>query len=89
MLSATDFCGIVIRPAFVFGRRSAHFVPYFAAAHSTGKIKVAMPHVTWSELHIDDLVELYVRVCEAPHALVRGQIFNAADSSRNTNLQVL
>jgi len=88
VLSDPNVCGVVIRPSFVFGKKSTHFVGYFAQAHEKGSVTVVMPDVSWSEVHIDDLVDLYVRVVEAPHSTVKAQIFNAADLSRNTNREI-
>jgi len=88
VISDPDVTGVVLRPSFVFGKKSGHFVPYFSQAHDTGKVSVSLPDVAWSEIHIDDLVDLYLRVIEAPHSVVKAQIFNAADSSRNTNREI-
>jgi len=42
------------------------------------------PDKSWSWIHIQDLARLYVNVVEAATAVVRGEIFNAADSTRVT-----
>jgi len=85
---STKVNGVVIRPAFVFGKKTAHFVSYFKQALE-GKVEVnGSPDIMWSEVHIDDLVDGYVRIVEAPPSVVSGQIFNFSDSSRNTNLQL-
>jgi nucleoside-diphosphate-sugar epimerase len=44
--------------------------------------------VAWSEVHIDDLVDGYVRIVEADTAAVKGVLFHFADESANTNLQI-
>lgn len=80
--------GVVIRPAFVYGRNTRHFIHYFKQALE-GKVVVSgNPAISWSEVHIDDLVNGYVKIVDAPWNNVDGQIFNFADSSRNTNLSI-
>jgi nucleoside-diphosphate-sugar epimerase len=42
----------------------------------------------WSEVHIDDLVDGYVRIVEAPRTIIQSEIFNFADDSQNTNFHI-
>jgi len=76
--------GVVLRPAFVYGGRSSHFVGFFKGAQS-GSITVEGPDTIWSEIHIHDLADAYLKIGEAAPGVVGGQIFNIADDSRNTN----
>jgi len=83
-----DVHGVVIRPGFVFGKKMAHFVPHFKQALD-GKVVVdGRPNITWSEVHIDDLADAYVKVVEAAPTVVGGQIFNIVDGSRYSNLEI-
>jgi len=80
--------GVVLRPAFVFGKKSSHFTQFFEQAKK-GKVVVAgSKDIGWSEIHIDDLADGYVKIAEASPLVVSGQIFNFADSSRYTNGQI-
>jgi len=80
--------GVVIRPAFVFGRKSNHFIQYFEQAKK-GKIVIAGPKdIGWSQIHIDDLIDGYLRIAESSPSNVAGHIFNLADSSRYTNAMI-
>jgi len=88
ILKRTDIYGVVVRPAFVFGKKSRHFVNFFHDALIENKITVQNPYISWSQIHIDDLVEFYVRLIDTPHSVVASQVFNIADQSRNTNLQI-
>jgi len=88
VLRSTDVCGVVIRPAFVYGKKTTHFMHHFESALTKGKVVVTLPNVAWCEVHIDDLVDSYVRIVEAPQNVVRGEIFNVADSSHYTNLEI-
>jgi len=88
VITNPDIYGVVVRPSFVFGRKSRHFYPYFQQALQGRVIVSGPPHVSWSEIHIDDLVDFYVRVVEAAPSVVAGHIFNLADMSRYTNLQI-
>jgi len=88
VLHSKTVAGVVVRPSFVFGKNSYHFVNYFAQAHQ-GKVVVnGKPEVGWSEVHIDDLVDGYRRIVEAPVSVVDGQIFNFSDDSRNSNFTI-
>jgi nucleoside-diphosphate-sugar epimerase len=88
ILTSTHIYGVVVRPAFVFGKKSTHFAHYFEQAKK-GKVVVAgSKDVGWSEVHIDDLVDGYLRIVESVPLSVGGQIFNFADGSRNPNLLI-
>jgi len=85
IVDSNKIFGVVIRPAFVFGRKSRHFLQYFEQAKK-GKVVVAgSKDIGWSQVHIDDLVDGYVRIVESYPAQVSGQIFNFADASRYSN----
>jgi len=88
ILMSPHIFGVVVRPAFVFGKRSTHFVNYF---DQSIKGKVVVPgnkDIGWSEVHIDDLVDGYRRIVESLPSNVGGQIFNFADGSRYTNFTI-
>jgi len=88
VLALKTVAGVVVRPSFVFGKNTGHFIHYFAQAKQ-GKVVVSgNPEVGWSEVHIDDLVDGYRRIVESAPSVVDGQIFNFADDSRNSNLTI-
>jgi len=87
-ISNKDVHGVVIRPAFVFGKNMTHHTSTFKQALE-GKVTLAgRADIVYSHIHIDDLAESYVRVVEASPAVVGGQIFNIGDNSRATNLEI-
>jgi len=88
VLKATEAHGVVVRPAFVFGGTRGHFYDYFKQAQA-GKVVVnGKPEITWSEVHIEDLVDGYIKIAQAAPSVVSGQVFNFADSSRNSNYAI-
>jgi len=83
--------GCVIRPAWVFGKRSKHFIQYFLQTLSKpSTITVTHPNRSYSEVHIDDLVQFYVLACEcqSPETLIQSQIYNVSDTSHYTNMEI-
>jgi len=88
VINSPDVVGVVIRPAFVFGKKSTHFYEYFRYAEGGRVVISGRPEVGYSEVHIDDLVEGYRKVVESPYSTVDGQIFTFADDSRNTKMMV-
>jgi len=88
VLKSTVVNGVVVRPAFVFGKKSKHFVNFFADALSGKIVLTNGGDIKWSEVHIDDLVDGYKRIVEAPPSVVSGQIFHFADDSRYSLLQI-
>jgi len=75
----------VVRPSYVFGKKSRHFVHYFDQA-AQGHVSVfGNPDIGYSEVHIDDLVDGYKRIVEIEPEKIASQIFNFSDSSRNSN----
>jgi len=88
VLHSSEVYGVVVRPSFVFGGKRGNFYDYFRQAQA-GKVVVSgRPDIIWSEVHIDDLVDGYVRIVQAAPSVVGGQILNFADSSRNTNYAI-
>ena len=70
--------GIVIRPAFVYGRSASLFGSFFKSA-SEGHISFpGTPGGRVSTVHTDDLAELYVKAAERA-GICGGLIFGAAD----------
>jgi nucleoside-diphosphate-sugar epimerase len=88
VLKAEQVYGCVVRPSFVFGKNSRHFYGYFKQALEGKVIVPGNPHIIWSEVHIDDLVDGYIRLINAPPSVIGGEAFNFADDSRNTNLAI-
>ncbi|CAF1618519.1 unnamed protein product [Didymodactylos carnosus] len=81
--------GCVIRPAWVYGKTSRHFIQYFLKTlENPSTILVTHPQISWSEIHIDDLVRFYQLVCESDPDLIRSQIFNVSDHSQYTNMEI-
>jgi len=88
ILKNESIFGVVVRPAFVFGKKSRHFIHYFDQAKK-GKVVVAGSHdIGWSEIHIDDLIDGYLIITESPPYRVGSQIFNFSDGSRFSNVQI-
>jgi len=80
--------GVVIRPAFVYGQKKTSFDQYFKQALAGKIVVTGKPQTVHSKIHIDDLIDAYIRVVEAPGNVVKGEIFNAADDDRSTEVQV-
>jgi nucleoside-diphosphate-sugar epimerase len=88
VLDSTDCFGVVLRPAFVFGKKSAHFVHYFDQAAKGKVVVIGSRTVGWSHIHLDDLIDGYVRLAEGNPVLLAGHVFNFSDGSRYTNVQI-
>eukprot|EP01102_Stenamoeba_stenopodia_P012713 TRINITY_DN4040_c0_g1_i1.p1 TRINITY_DN4040_c0_g1~~TRINITY_DN4040_c0_g1_i1.p1 ORF type:complete len:324 (-),score=79.22 TRINITY_DN4040_c0_g1_i1:143-1054(-) len=90
VLTASNADGVVIRPAYVYGKRNVGvFYNYFEQATKKEEVFITTnPSVGWSHIHVDDLAEAYVRIVDAPRANVSGQIFNVTDDSRTTNEEI-
>lgn len=83
ILKNKDLFGVVVRPGFVVGPRMTHFNEFFEQAESKEKtVTVDGADIVWCRIHIDDLVDAYVRIAEAAPATVGGQVFNIADDAR-------
>ncbi|RUS16959.1 hypothetical protein BC937DRAFT_90603 [Endogone sp. FLAS-F59071] len=85
--TAGKVIGVVVRPAYVYGRKSRHFYDYFDQAANNNEV-VGDPSIVWSEVHIDDLVAGYLLIASAPNEDIASQAFHFADSSCNTNLEI-
>jgi len=88
VLESKDVIGVVVRPAFVFGKKSNQFVQYFQQSKEGKVFVLGKPDIKWSEVHIDDLVDGYLKIIEAPSGIIDGQIFHFADDSRNSNMEI-
>jgi nucleoside-diphosphate-sugar epimerase len=91
VLHSSFVYGCVIRPAWVYGKRSKHFIQYFLQTlNKPSTITVTHPNKSYSEVHIDDLVQFYVLACEcqSPERLIRSQIYNVGDTSHYTNIEI-
>lgn len=66
---------VVLRPGMVFGRRGGALAGFFASAKEHGAVRIiGSGHNYWSNIHIDDLADLYVRAVTEPSA---GELFFA------------
>jgi nucleoside-diphosphate-sugar epimerase len=70
-------CGIVIRPAMVFGRGGGMVGRLLQSARAEGVVRIVGDGENhWSFVHIDDLADLYLRCAEKAQP---GDLFVAAD----------
>ena len=91
VLHSSVVYGCVIRPAWVFGKRSKHFIQYFLQTlNHPSTITVTHPNKSYSEVHIDDIVRFYILACEcsSPEVDLQSQIYNVADTSHYTNMEI-
>jgi nucleoside-diphosphate-sugar epimerase len=91
VLNSSCVYGCVIRPGWVYGKRSKHFIQYFfQTLNNPSKILVTHPNKSYSQIHIDDLVRFYVMACEcsSPETFIQSQIYNVADTSHYTNMEI-
>jgi len=88
VLSNKNVIGVVVRPAYVFGKKSRHFVHHFAQAEQGKVIVKGNPNIIWSQVNIDDLVDGYVRIAQSPSSVIEGQVFHFADDARYSNLVI-
>jgi len=77
--------GVVIRPAFVYGQKKTLFEKYFQQASQGKLVVIGKKETVHPKIHIDDLVDAYVRIVEAPLNVVKGEIFNVGDDDRATD----
>lgn len=67
--------GVVLRPGMVFGRGGGALAGFFRDARTLGVVRVAGDGENhWSNVHVDDLAELYVRAVTEP---APGELFIA------------
>ena len=78
----SDVIGTVIRPAYVFGKRSKHFYPYFKQALEGKVVVQGNPNIIWSEVHIDDLIAGYIKIIQGIPALMQ-EITNLSTYKRS------
>jgi len=88
ILTSKELIGVVVRPAYVFGKKSTHFVNYFGQAQKGRVVVKGNPDIIWSQVHIDDLVDGYIRILHSSPGIIDGQVFHFSDSSRYNNLQI-
>ncbi|WP_321475283.1 NAD-dependent epimerase/dehydratase family protein [uncultured Paludibaculum sp.] len=66
---------MVLRPGMVFGRRGGVLASFFADARTRGAVRIIGTGANyWSNTHIDDLADLYVRAISTPAG---GELFFA------------
>ncbi|MEO6709518.1 MAG: NAD-dependent epimerase/dehydratase family protein, partial [Planctomycetota bacterium] len=76
---------LVIRPGCVYGGSGSLTSYWFESATKQGAALVVGDGANrWAMVHRQDLAELYLRAAESSH---RGEIFNAVDRSRFTQLE--
>ncbi|OZJ05605.1 hypothetical protein BZG36_01489 [Bifiguratus adelaidae] len=82
--------GVVLRPGYVYGRKTRHFVSHWANIHEGKAPQIrGIPDLIWSEIHIDDLVRAYLLVCTpSVRQNIVGQAFHLVDESRYTNRSI-
>jgi len=88
-IALKDVDGVVIRAAWVYGGSGGRYLLQFFATNAKGEIEIhGKPDKLWGFIHIDDVADAFVRAALAPRALVAGEIFDAADSTRLTFQQM-
>jgi len=89
VLKSKDVYGTSVRPGFVISPEQVHFGAFFEQAQGRDKtVTVESPDIMWSTIHLDDLVDAYIRIAEAPPAIVQEQVFTITDDARFTRLQI-
>jgi len=83
-IKSGDVDGVVIRPGFVYGGKSSEMSGWMVPNDKGNWVIEGSSDKQWSWVHIQDLARLYVSAVEASATVVRGEIFNAADSTRVT-----
>jgi len=87
--SSKEVEGVVIRPPWVYGNDSGRYMTSWWEPNSKGEIEIlGNPDKSWSWVHVDDLADAYVRVIGASKSLVAGEVFDVADDTRGTFLQI-
>jgi len=81
-VKSTEVDGVVIRPGFVYGGKSAGLSTWFAPNKEGAFVIDGSATKQWGWIHVQDLATLYVLATEAASGVVRGEIFNAADCTR-------
>jgi len=89
VLQATGVRGLVIRPGCVFGGPGGLTAPWFAEP-STGKAPTVVGDGgnRWAMVHGDDLADAYVRAGERGEGGLAGEVFDVADGSRASVLEM-
>jgi len=83
-IKSNDVDGVVIRPGFVYGGKSSEMSGWLAPNKQGQWVIDGSADKQWGWIHIQDLARLYVCLAEAATSSVRGEIFNAVDSTRVT-----
>jgi len=88
-IAQKDIDGVVVRPGYVYGGTNGSFLHAYFNTTAKGEIEIAgKPEKQWGWVHIEDVAQAFVLVAEAARALVAGEIFDAADSTRITYQQM-
>lgn len=88
VIAYADAVSTVIRPPFVYGGENGHYTTYFKQADD-GNVKIEgdgsnfLPNV-----HINDIVQGYIKVIEADPKVVGGQIFHFSEDAQSTFLDI-
>jgi len=87
-ISNADTISTVIRPPFILGGENGHYTTFFQQGKE-GKVVVPGTGANFiAVIHINDLVEGYIKVIEAEPRVVAGQIFHFSADHAPTFLQV-
>jgi nucleoside-diphosphate-sugar epimerase len=86
VLNSRDVRGLVIRPACVYGKQGGLTGLWFGGAAKEKTFRVIGDGTShWAMVHVDDLAEGYLLAAESP---LQGEVFNLADASRSTVLEM-
>jgi len=84
VINSREAIGIVVRPGFVYGGRTKALSQWMGPNDKGEWIIEGNPDKMWSWVHVQDLVDFYVALVNAPIDSVAGQIFNVGDTTRIT-----
>jgi len=74
---------IVVRPGWVYGNDFGSYLDSWFTKNVKGELElVGNLEKQWGFVHADDLGDAYVRIVNAPKAIVKGEIFDVVDDSR-------
>jgi len=74
---------IVVRPGWVYGNDFGSYLDSWFTKNAKGELElVGNLEKQWGFVHADDLGDAYVRIVNAPRAIVKGEIFDIVDDSR-------
>eukprot|EP01111_Echinosteliopsis_oligospora_P012952 TRINITY_DN4526_c0_g1_i1.p1 TRINITY_DN4526_c0_g1~~TRINITY_DN4526_c0_g1_i1.p1 ORF type:complete len:306 (+),score=102.28 TRINITY_DN4526_c0_g1_i1:49-966(+) len=87
-VSSQEYDGVVIRPPMIIGGSKGHYTTFFLQGEQ-GKVSVFGDGSTiLADIHIDDMVEGYIKVIEAVASSVSGHYFHFSNDDCNTQLEI-